>query len=530
MSLIPEIKISEYSNTMPKVSSKVLSVRQASKKYYDKNKFEKNKKAILRKMDRNAAYYPKQQTLLYYKIEIPPKPTKLQTSNKILEEKAQARLGVQSYEKNVEEMKARMAAEAPGGVPPADLSDLSEAQIQEKKDNLVVTQAEMHAGFMKLAENNRIKVKTATGYIDKFDSILEWLGGDSQSNVIQLLKDPEDVRKKIIAGMTAKGLSMASLKDFFTPLMTLCKSGRDYLPAYCLGVDVNAYNKLMGGEMTKKQLQDIERTQTEVAVSYSKISNALTKIRKSDKNSTDHLIVLLYNLVAWRDDVGNLKVFRGDGQPPKTGNHYSVKENKIYLRDYKTAGKYGAKEYPMPDEIKKIFEARDKKTKQSYLVAQSNGEKYKNGKISSMIPKAFAAAGVDERITINTIRHSTVANLYNAKGVTAQQKIDLAYKMNHSTEVAYLTYTRKDFDEEKETIPSNIKDKLKFFDTTRVAKKFDGKVFFGQAGKKDDDGLYPIFYDDEDFEEMDSKEFKAAVALAKKESKKDPMNKTKTKK
>ena len=90
--------------------------------------------------------------------------------------------------------------------------------------------------------------------------------------------------------------------------------------------------------------------------------------------------------------------------------------------------------------------------------------------------------------------------------------------MMHSIDVVYLVYTRKDFDDEKDKIPTTI-------GKTRIAKKFDGKLYWGNAGEKDADGLYPIFFDDDDFEEFDEKEFKKYSALATKEKSKDKKKK-----
>ena len=142
----------------------------------------------------------------------------------------------------------------------------------------------------------------------------------------------------------------------------------------------------MSDERALNRIENITRTQEEYVVPYSEIQKALKNIKKQEPNSTDHLIVLLYNTVAWRDDVGNLKVYSGDKDPPKDGtNYYGVKKNKIYLRDYKTQRQHGAKEYELPAEIKKIFEIQNIKAngKKKYLVSKASGGKYLNGKISS---------------------------------------------------------------------------------------------------------------------------------------------------
>ena len=54
----------------------------------------------------------------------------------------------------------------------------------------------------------------------------------------------------------------------------------------------------------------------------------------------------------------------------------------------------------MTTEGKKIFEAQNKEEggKKKYLVSRPDGDRYKNGKISSLIPNAFKNAGIKEKI------------------------------------------------------------------------------------------------------------------------------------
>jgi len=498
------------------LDDKMVSVKKANaesaKKRYEDNTWTINRNRILTKIDKIPNFRPKQSTLIKYKIEIPPQETTLKRHTNELEAKAQAKYGTMKL-KELKRLEAdRIANEAPRGVPPPDLTGMTQQEIEDSRKDLIVTPDEVFAGFQRLVDNKKLKAKTVKEYKKKFIQIVEWLNGNSQSNVIELLKNPEEVKTKIIAGMKAKGLSVeSSLKDYFTPLMTLCKAGRDYLPAYCLGVDTEAYGKLMGGEITKKQLENIRKTQTAYVVPFKKIEKALTTISKGNtKNSIDHLIVQLYNEVPWRDDVGKLKIWRKGGTPPKEGNWYSPTENKIYLRDYKTERKYGPKEYKMTAEVKKIFEARDEKQKQNYLIEKPDGSLYNKGKISSMVPKAFKKAGANEKITINTIRHSAVSNLYNKSSATNEQKIQLADKMNHDTLTAYTVYTRPEFDDDKETVKQ-----------TRVAKMFEGnKLYFGYAGEKKY-GYYPVVYSDGDAEDYTEAELKKGISLAKKNKDKD---------
>lgn len=59
----------------------------------------------------------------------------------------------------------------------------------------------------------------------------------------------------------------------------------------------------------------------------------------------------------------------------------------------------------------------------------------------------------------------------------------------------------------------------------RVAKMFDGKLFFGFGFKTPGDKFYTIEYDDGDSEEMNSTEFRKHAALAKRKAKDDPEDK-----
>ena len=115
-----------------------------------------------------------------------------------------------------------------------------------------------------------------------------------------------------------------------------------------------------------------------------------------------------------------------------------------------------------------------------------------------------------------------MANLWNNSKSTNEQKKELADKMNHDAMTAFTVYTRPDFDEEKEKVPAKIDEQLEFLNTSRVAKYFTGgKLFFGQGSKPPGAKFYQIHYDDGDFEEMNLKDFKIALALAKKEKAKD---------
>ena len=285
----------------------------------------------------------------------------------------------------------------------------------------------------------------------------------------------------------------------------------------------------MRREKTSGRINVINLTKTGKVLRYSYIESALKNIRKTDPNSTNHMIILLYNYNAWRDDLGDLKIYDGNGNPPNnTQNYYSVKQNKIFLRSYKTVREYGAKEYDLPAEVAKIFKIQNKAEggNKKYLISKKDGERYSEGKISSLIPTAFAAGGLKGKININIIRKSTVTNLWKNPKTTNEQKQKLADKMCHSTLVAYSVYLRKDFDEDTDTVPQSIDAQLELLDTTRVAKVFDGKLFFGQAtSKPDTDGLHPVIYDDGDTEDYSKSEFKKYSALAIKEKSKDKKKK-----
>ena len=177
-------------------------MRVASKNYYDSNKFLINKNRILRKIEVQKGYVPKLSTLLKYKIEGTPNPTKLQESVDKLENMAVKRLGKTTFDELKKMEAARIGKESATGAEPADMSGLTETQRAERIKNIVVTQKEMHEGFRKLAENDQINTKTAEKYITKFDQILTWLDpkADAMTNVVPLLQNPESVKKKIIAG------------------------------------------------------------------------------------------------------------------------------------------------------------------------------------------------------------------------------------------------------------------------------------------------------------------------------------------
>jgi hypothetical protein len=508
----------------------------ASKRYYDSNKFIVNKNRILAKIKNEKDYVPKLSTLIKYKIEATPKKTKLEESIDLLEAEAIKRVGKTTFKELQKEARRRIANEAPGTVIVENLSNLTEAERTKRKEKLVVTLPEIEAALNRLRDNEHLTAGSAKKYFEQFGEIVGWLGGDAQSNVIELLKDPPKVEEKILKGFkkrrkkTGEPYSLNSLKDYYSPITTLCLGGRNYLPAYCEGVDLKAYSNIMKREKTSGRINVINLTKTGTVLRYSDIESALKNIRKTDPNSTNHMILLLYNYNAWRDDLGDLKVYDGNGNPPNnTQNYYSVKQNKIFLRSYKTVREYGAKEYgDLPAEVAKIFKIQNKAEggNKKYLISKKDGEMYSKGKIATLVPTAFAAGGAKDKANINEIRKSTVTNLWKNPKTTNDQKQKLADKMGHSTLVAYTVYVRKDFNEDTDSVPKSIDGQLKLLDTTRVAKVFDGKIFFGQAPTKPDaDGLYPVIYDDGDTEDYSESDFKKYSALAIKEKSKDKKKK-----
>ena len=196
-------------------------MRIASSKYYESNKFTVNKNRILAKIKNEKGYVPKLSTLIKYKIEGTPKPTKLQESVDKLEAEAIKRLGKTTFDELQKEARRRIANEATGTVITDSLSDLTEAERTERRKNLVVTQAEIHQAFIRLSENDLLSVKSAKSYSNKFDEIITWLGGDSESNIIKLLEDPEEVKSKISKGFgnkrnqkTGEPLKKTAIKDY----------------------------------------------------------------------------------------------------------------------------------------------------------------------------------------------------------------------------------------------------------------------------------------------------------------------------
>ena len=181
----------------------------------------------------------------------------------------------------------------------------------------------------------------------------------------------------------------------------------------------------MNVEKSSNRLDTIDDTQTKSILPYSEIELALKNIKKTEPNSTNHLIVLLYNYNAWRDDVGNLKIYNESGNPPKDKqNYYSVKQNKIFLRSYKTVREYGAKEYDLPKEVAKIFDIQNKaeKGKKKYLISKPDGEKYSEGTLGrelmvlpaggthpSSSRSAFSSAGNDHSRRTALARQAVVA-------------------------------------------------------------------------------------------------------------------------
>ncbi len=302
------------------------------------------------------------------------------------------------------------------------------------------------------ASGKRFVFGTGRAYKNKFTEIVEWVKAD-HNDIIPKLRDVDKVEKAIKTGLKKTGRTQSSVKDYFTPLHTLCKEG--FFPAYCeaMGADlIKAYSDKMSQYKADRTIEDIGKTKEVGEVSQEDIEAGLQVAKENFPNTQHHLITSLYTDYALRDDFGN--VLLGDftkGAPPRKGNYYDYINNVFYLRHYKTETMYGAKIYKFSKRTHDIVKSlvSQSKGKRKYLVGAykdalvpygKGGES--EGKISSQVQSAFAKAGV-KGIGINIIRHARVASVWNNPKSTTKQKRELANDMNHTPAVAKLVYERK---------------------------------------------------------------------------------------
>jgi len=302
------------------------------------------------------------------------------------------------------------------------------------------------------ASGKRFVFQTGREYKRKFTEIVEWVKADP-NDVVPKLRNVEKVEKAIKAGIKKKGNSQSSVKDYFTPLHTLCKDG--FFPAYCsaMGADlIRAYNDKMRDYQTDRTIEDIGKTKEVGEVSQEDIEAGLQVAEEEFPNTQNHLIVSLYNDEALRDDYGD--VLLGDftkGAPPSKGNWYDWVNNVFYLRHYKTDHQYGNRVYKFSQRTHKIIKSlvSQSKGKRKYLVGAykdalvpygNGGES--EGTISSQVQTAFARAGV-KGVGINVIRHARVSSVWGDPKSTTADKRNLAKRMLHTVEKARLVYMRQ---------------------------------------------------------------------------------------
>jgi len=353
-------------------------------------------------------------------------------------------------------LRARTNAPAPAPAPAKSNSIKDrKAQARANASQSIVSLQEILDAIMAFEEWDEIK--TRKPYADRFVRVISWTGADP-NNIVPTLQRVDEVVEAVKQGMAnhkPRPLSPNSFKDYIGTISTLCLKNK-VLPRFCeaLGHDVaKAYGRAKQEIQGEHLVNQVENTKEEQDVKWVDIQAGLQVAEEEFPGTQDHLIIALYYQMAIRDDFGN--VLLTDTPPPgdSAKNWYDYTTGKLYLNRYKTWKLYSEKVYQLGTKTQQIvLDLITANPGRKYLVEGKNNNTYANGKLTQVIPRAFARAGVD-KVSVNVIRHARVAHLWSNPNSTEEQKKALAKHMLHSYATAGLVYQRaKGWEKEDESV------------------------------------------------------------------------------
>lgn len=234
-------------------------------------------------------------------------------------------------------------------------------------------------------------------------------------------KDPS----KLYSINTKKGLYQAILKLIDTLGIKISKNARE---AYVNKFELTA---ITSHEQTKNKIANNETMD---------FKEYIKKVKdKFGETSKEYLVVLLYDLSGFRDNL-QLLIIQKESEATKKDINYIVvppsKTNnlKIVLNEYKTSGKYGQDVITIPKDLSKLIrnymEINDL-TNNDYLFGKA--------KLSGFIKKFNDKMGLN--ITINNLRQMRVSSVLN-NNPSDEQRLKLSKEMKHKP-ITSENYKRK---------------------------------------------------------------------------------------
>jgi len=334
--------------------------------------------------------------------------------------------------------------------------------------------------------------RTVKGYFSKLTTLTKVMNCDPGKDIKSCLQNPRTLKKKMLDMKTAgefgkkwvkrykkKGFDENSIKDYLNPVVVLGNSSLKFRKH--LGEETfKKYEEAMTKGIQESSDKQEELVETAKEIRWEIFLNSfksqekrykelVKKVKKEKRELTfdEKVFITDFLLLATpilrrplRDDWGNLRIV--DKRPPNRKNekqNFYVKNNRlILLNSYKTKKIYGQREFLLKkgttngkdgDKLGTYINQTIDLWDRDYVIAQPNGKRYGNGKLSSRLSKAMERFGIEannpnltaegkpQRISYNNFRHSYVAwtrgkNERGKPRTTPAQRREIAEAMLHS--------------------------------------------------------------------------------------------------
>ena len=151
------------------------------------------------------------------------------------------------------------------------------------------------------------------------------------------------------------------------------------------------------------------------------------------------LVVRLHLLVPFRNELSTLRV-TSKNKDTLVGNWYLTRPHKIILNDYKTARRYGRREYSIPAHISRLATRVMQYARcDALLYLPRHPERPIGSTYFNYFLNRIFEQSIGKRIGSSAIRKAHVTELYKS-APTIKQKKELAEMMNHAPQTAELYY------------------------------------------------------------------------------------------
>jgi len=175
-------------------------------------------------------------------------------------------------------------------------------------------------------------------------------------------------------------------------------------------------------------------------LSLQELQAKVNSIQDIDKR----LLVSLYvDIPPVRLDMANVKIVPKQSDIPKEDdkqNYYSLKENTITLRDYKTKANYGEQTYKLTGDQKKLIKQSIKINPRDYLFTNKYGEPHSNNTFGKYLQQVFKEV-YDKDISLVDLRH-IYSSHYSIENYPRKKVNEVAKRMLHSSNINIMEYQK----------------------------------------------------------------------------------------